>query len=233
MRTFSEIEILDRAAAYHILSTASEILEHQSRVALVLAGGQTPLGTYQEMMRARDQWDEIWDRVDFYWGDERYVPHDHRESNYRGAHRALLRHLPISPEQVHPIPTQAEDPDEAARSYEDEFPDRPDILLAGIGGDGHTLSLFPGSAALDEEDRRVVAVEAPAEPPTRITLTPPAVRSARQTLVLVKGGHKADAVERIHADEGSVHETPGRLLRDAEWFVDQAAAGQVEEDRAG
>ncbi|MEF8787922.1 MAG: 6-phosphogluconolactonase [Planctomycetota bacterium] len=230
MRTFSDTEILDRAATYHILSMTSDLLQHQSRVSLVLAGGGTPLGTYREMVRAREQWEDVWDHIDFYWGDERYVPHSHKESNYRGAHRALLRHLPISPDQVHPIPTEQEDPEEAARRYEEVFPERPDILLAGIGEDGHTLSLFPGSPALHETDRRVVAVEAPTEPPRRITLTPPTVGSARQALVLVKGGSKADAVKRIHTPEGSIDETPARLLRDAEWFVDRAAAGQLDEE---
>jgi len=231
IRTFSDTEILDRAATYHILSTAADMLEHQSRVSLVLAGGQTPLGTYREMVRARDQWDELWDYVDFYWGDERYVPHNHPESNYRGAHRAALRHLPIAPEQVHPIPTDREKPDEAARRYEDIFPERPDILLAGIGEDGHTLSLFPGSPALQERERRVLAVEAPVEPQTRITVTPPAVRSARQLLVLVKGSSKAEAVKRAQAPQGDIDDTPARLLREAEWFVDQEAAGHIDEQK--
>jgi 6-phosphogluconolactonase len=227
LRTFSDTGTLHRAAAYHILSLAWEALGDRETFSLVLSGGQTPLGTYRELLQIEGDWDEVWDRLHFYWGDERYVPHDDPRSNYRGAQRALLRYLPIGPEQVHPVPTDLDDPDEAARSYEKEMPARPDLMLAGLGEDGHTLSLFPGSPALAEESRRVVAVEAPAEPPTRITCTPPVVQNARNVLVLAHGEEKAEAVGKVLAPEGDINETPGRLLRDAEWFVDREATGRL------
>ena len=229
LRTFADHAVLARAAAYHILGVLDEALKHQKRCSLVLSGGTTPEPTYRELVREDELGEGVWDRVNFYWGDERYVPHNSTQSNYGRAHKTLLSRLHAGKEQVHPIPTDPDDPDEAARRYEEVLPERIDLLMAGLGEDGHTLSLFPGSSALQETERRVVAVEGPDEPRRRITLTPPVVRQAENVLVLVTGAEKAGALARVFRREGSVEETPGRLLREAVWFVDRDAAQKLEE----
>jgi 6-phosphogluconolactonase len=129
---------------------------------------------------------------------------------------------------VYRIEADSPDPEAAAAAYSAEFPRAPDLLLLGIGEDGHIASLFPGSPALAETRRRFVHVEGCPKPPSeRITITPPAIASARRVLVMVSGQGKANAVRLALAAEGSVDQTPARLVREALWMLDEAAASAL------
>ncbi len=197
---------------------------------LALAGGSTPRLLYGELsLRMID-----WSKVEFYWIDERFVPPDHPDSNYRMAAETLLRHIPAQPEDIHPMPTDG-DPDDAARRYEALLrttyraealdPARPlfDFVLLGLGGDGHICSLLPGSPVLAENERWVAPV-AKGRPEVRLTLTYPCVQSSRVTAFLVTGRGKADAVKRVRAGDMSL--PGGRLKPDGElvWLLDHDAA---------
>jgi 6-phosphogluconolactonase len=197
---------------------------------LALAGGSTPRLLYGELsLRAVD-----WSKVQFYWIDERFVPPDHPDSNLRMAHETLLSHIGVAADQIHPMPTMTT-PEAAAHAYEAELkrdygaetldPSRPlfDLVLLGLGGDGHICSLLPGSPVLDERERWVAEV-AHGRPETRLTLTYPAVESARLTVFLVAGADKADAVKRVRHGDPSL--PGGRLHPQGEtvWLLDRGAA---------
>lgn len=206
--------------------------------ALCLAGGATPKAAYFLLAKQRAL---PWARAEFYWGDERYAPPTHPDSNYRAARDVLLEPLGIPASAVHRIPTEAKDPAADARRYETalraRWPKAPapafDVLLLGLGADGHTASLFPGVAALAEAERWVAPVSLLAErapgaarhegPPARITLTPPALRGARATVFLAVGEEKAEAVRAALRGEG-----PAALVRPAGappvWLLDRDAA---------
>jgi 6-phosphogluconolactonase len=176
-----------------------------------------------------------WRKVHFFWGDERFVPKDHAASNFRSAHEALLRHLPIQDDQIHPIPTESLSPEQAASRYESALqhfygckvlqPERPmfDITLLGLGTDGHVASLLPGSAALDDRTSWVRAVpDLAAEP--RITLTLPVLASSGTIVFLVSGEAKRDVLARALASDPRLPVSrltaSGRILV----FADRAAA---------
>jgi 6-phosphogluconolactonase len=200
------------------------------RCAVCLAGGSTPRRVYQ-LLGSAERAGFPWDRVHWFFGDERFVPHDNPDSNYRMARAAMLDAAPVPPANVHPMPTTGA-PAQAAQAYElREFygaaaldPQRPlfDVVLLGVGEDGHTASLFPGNAALQERQRWVVDVLNPKAEP-RITLTYPALESARALAFLAAGAQKRDILARIWAGE----DLPAARLHSrtsAHWFIDQAAA---------
>lgn len=174
-----------------------------------------------------------WDRVGFWWGDERFVPADSEDRNARQAHRDLLD--PIGAERVHPIPAMsAATPDvaAAARVYEErlrsELPHLFDLVMLGMGPDGHVASLFPGFEQLAERDLLAVPVTgSPKPPPERVSLTFPMINHARAVWFLVTGQEKAAATARAWAYAGSVAETPARGVSgpSVTWFIDSAAAG--------
>ena len=209
---------------------AGLIAAHDGAFRLALAGGSTPRLLYGELsLRQID-----WSKVAFYWIDERFVPHDDPDSNYRMARETLLSHIRVRPEQVHAMPTDRL-PDDAASAYEADLkraygadvldPARPlfDFVLLGLGGDGHICSLLPGSPVLEETERWVVPV-AKGRPEVRLTLTYPAVQSSRVTAFLVTGADKADAVSRVRKGDTSL--PGGRLKPDGElvWLLDHEAA---------
>lgn len=195
-----------------------------------LAGGGTPRWLYRELARRSVDWA----KVSFFWIDERLVPPDDPASNLRMARETLLSRIPARPENIHPIPTEGE-PDAAARAYEAVLreaygadvldPARPlfDLVLLGLGADGHICSLLPGSAVLEEKERWVAAV-AEGRPEVRITLTFPSVQSSRVTAFLVAGRDKAEAVRAVRAGDESL--PGGRLKPDGElvWLLDREAA---------
>jgi 6-phosphogluconolactonase len=196
---------------------------------LVLSGGRTPLGAYRELTAGFGHQLRLWKHTRFWWGDERCVPPGHHLSNYHLARMALLMPLGVPDAQVHRIRGETGEPAAEAEAYAREFPEATDLLLLGVGEDGHVASLFPGSAALAETGRRFVHVpDSPHAPRDRITLTPPAIAAAGRVLVVVSGREKAAAVRRALAPEGSVEETPARLVRDALWMVDREAAAGME-----
>ncbi|HEY8697695.1 MAG TPA: 6-phosphogluconolactonase [Rhizomicrobium sp.] len=198
---------------------------------LALSGGSTPKLLYRELATFGAR--IAWDRLEFYWGDERFVPHDDPRSNCRMARETMLDAVPVDPAKVHPIPTDG-DPQSAARRYEETLRqaygapvlgERPlfDLVLLGLGEDGHTASLFPGSPLLTETERWVAAATgATAEP--RITLTFPPLESSRAILFLVTGEEKARAVQRVLAGDRAMPAARLAALGEAIWLLDSAAA---------
>jgi 6-phosphogluconolactonase len=202
----------------------------------VLAGGSTPKATYGIL--ARDYAERIdWSRVHVFFGDERNVPPDHEDANYRMAREALLDHVPIG--GVHRMRGELP-PDEAAAAYEVELREffgaeklpRFDLILLGIGGDGHTASLFPETPALEVHDRWVVANPVPKLDTTRITLTVPVINAARSVVFLAAGEDKAEALKEILEGDADPREYPAKLVQPPggpEWMLDRAAAGSLGE----
>ena len=187
------------------------------RFAICLSGGSTPQTMYGIL--ASDEFASRlhWDRWHVFFGDERQVPLGDERSNYGNARRELLDRVPIPHGQIHPL-TDADQYEGLLRSF---FGDRCDfdVLLLGMGDDGHTASLFPGSVALLEDERWVIAPPDVVEGMARYTLTLPALKAARQTYFLVSGAAKHDALERVRAGEA----LPSGMLPDADWLVDSAA----------
>jgi 6-phosphogluconolactonase len=219
-----------------VVNTAEEAAqEAAARLAAVagggqiaLAGGSTPRRAYEIAAERRSDWGgaEVW------WGDERCVPPDDERSNYRMAHEALLARLEVQPRVAHRIRGELSPP-EAADDYARELGDRAlDLVMLGLGPDGHTASLFPNSPALEERDRTVVAVEPGREPLVpRVTLTIPALARARIILFLVDGVDKARAVARAFGSAEPSGDTPASLVRSAGGetlaILDEAAASQL------
>lgn len=176
-----------------------------------------------------------WDRVHIFWGDERCVPPEDPRSNYRLAREALLDSVPIPGENIHRTPTGLSNPEDVAREYEEmlrrhfasPWP-RFDLVLLGIGPDGHTASLFPGSPAVGERERWVVAVRAPVEPARRVTLTLPVLNRAARVHFLVAGAEKAPAVKQALTGPPDPQTCPAAAVRPIDgtvvWWLDQAAA---------
>ncbi len=201
---------------------------------VALAGGSTPRRAYQ--LLASPPWRErvAWDRVHIFWGDERCVPPSDPRSNERMAREALLDRVPIPPGQVHPIRCGG-DSAQAAREYEALLlqlfggPPRFDLILLGLGADGHTASLKPHTAALGERERQVVAVPDLGEGFDRVTLTAPAINRARRIVFAVSGAAKASALRAVLEGPPNPNQFPAQLIRpeagEVVWLVDEAAAG--------
>ncbi len=224
-----------RAVADTVVRIAGQAVSERERFDLALAGGSTPRGLYRLLATAPYRLRIDWGRTHVFFGDERYVPRDHPDSNHRMAEQALLRHIPLPPGHVHPVPTEAASAPEAARRYRDllsrelpvAFDDIPrfDLILLGLGSDGHTASLFPGSPILEERRRSAAAVYVRALASWRISLTYPVLDHARALLFLVTGRTKAAVLRRIF-EEGAPATLPVQAIRprgDVEWHVDRAA----------
>lgn len=203
--------------------------------ALVLSGGSTPR-RYHERLATTYRDAVPWDRIHVFWGDERYVPPDHPDSNFGMARETLLRHVPLPPENVHPMPTGPAAPEAAADAYEAGlrrfFGGRPtafDLVLLGLGDDGHTASLFPDTPVLDETSRWVAPGLAPPSAPsrTRLTLTFPILNQSRNVFFLVAGAAKHTPLRAILDDpDRAAARYPAARIRPAgalHWFVDTAA----------
>ena len=216
-------ELARQAAGWLDLEVRSAIAARGS-CALGLAGGRTPDPVYRELASGSSV---DWQWVHVFFGDERAVPPDHPDSNYRMVHLALLSRVPIPPHQVHRMEAERSDREAAAREYERLLPPRLDVLVLGMGADGHTVSLFPGSAALDERRRLVVPVVGTKPPAERLTITPPVIEAAWKVAVIATGDDKAAMVAR--AIEGPLAPTavPVQLARRGVWFLDQAAAARL------
>jgi 6-phosphogluconolactonase len=223
---------LAEAAAREFVARAEGAINKHGRFAVVLAGGSTPKTTYEAL--ARDYSGELdWGRVHVFFGDERTVPPDHEDSNYRMAHEALLSRVPVG--SVHRMRGELP-PAEAAAAYEEELrkyfgPDGVpafDLILLGLGEDGHTASLFPETSALDVTDRWVVANPVLKLETTRLTLTVPAINAARAVNFQVAGEGKAEALKEILEGDADPRAYPAKFIRpeggDLTWMVDKAAA---------
>jgi 6-phosphogluconolactonase len=222
--TIVDSDELARVSAQWIADRLGDALTAGKKGAsLSLAGGTTPREVYEALTRENVPWE----RVHIYFGDERCVAPDHPDSNYRMAKESLLDRVPIPPENVHRPRAEMGDRDAAARAYEEELPDILDVMVLGIGEDGHTASLFPSSPALAEETRRYLPVTGPKPPPERLTVTPVVIAAATAVIVLAKGEGKAAAVARALEGDWDPTTTPAQLARKGYWVLDTAAAGAL------
>jgi 6-phosphogluconolactonase len=225
-----DAEALARHAAEFLTTTLAAT---PGRSAVALSGGSTPKRLY-ELLATPEFRDRLpWERVHWFWGDERFVPQDNPDSNYRMARLAMLAAVPVPPGHVHAVPVAGLDPGAAAAAYEAELqrfygattldPARPlfDIVLLGLGEDGHTASLFPGTATLGEKRHWAAAVLG-AKPEPRISLTYPALDSAKHIMFLVAGAGKRAVLDRLARGE----DLPAGQIRPVgtlHWLLDHAA----------
>lgn len=236
---YQNLEGLSRAAAVAVSQAARRCVADRGYFTLVLAGGNTPRTLYRILAEQEAQL--AWPRIHIFWGDERFVPPDHADSNYRMAHQTLLSRVKIPPEQVYPVPTAAATPEQAADDYEARIktvmaqlggpcPQWPvfDLILLGVGEDGHTASLFPGDASLNETRRWVCGARAPNGAP-RVTLTLPVLNEARQVLFLAAGADKQRVMGEILTGEPkTMPRYPAQRVRgdNTTWLLDREAAGK-------
>lgn len=218
--------VFPRRAAAWLAEALSDALSARGQCTIALSGGTTPRPVYAALA-APDLANGIdWSRVHVYFADERAVPPDHVDSNFRMARESLLSRVPIPAAQIHRMEGERPDLDAAAAAYDRLLPGALDVLVLGVGADGHTASLFPGAPALTEGQRRVVAVDGPKPPTRRLTITPPVIAAARKVAVLAVGKAKAWAVARALDDHTSATEVPATLARHGVWFLDMAAAAE-------
>lgn len=239
LRVHEDVRDLAEAAARLFVEEAKGTIGESGRFSVALAGGSTPKATYETLAsRYASPSDLDWNKVHVFFGDERTVGPDHEDSNYRMAQETLLSRVPAG--SVHRMRGELP-PREAAALYEEEltafFVPQPggaprlDLLMLGMGDDGHTASLFPRTPALDVRDRWVV--ENPVEKlgTTRLTLTVPAINAARNVVFLVAGEGKAGALKEILEGDADPLDYPAKLVRPEDgpiWLVDRAAAGALE-----
>jgi 6-phosphogluconolactonase len=240
-----DIAALSIAAAEHVVAAAERAIDAHGKFVFALSGGSTPRHMYELLARAPYASRVKWPRVHIVWGDERCVPPDDVESNYRMAREALLDHVSIPAANVHRMRGE-DDPVAAAASYEAmlrtlfDTPSGPpahtlgrniDLALLGLGDNGHTASIFPESAAVSEQRRWVMAELVPAVSMWRITLTAPILNAAAEVLFLVAGDEKADVLQRVLEGPRVPRELPAQLIAPApgriRWLVDAAAAAQL------
>lgn len=235
IRTYPDADHLARAAAEHFATLAAEAIAARGQFTVALSGGSTPRAAYA--LLAAEEVD--WPRVHVFWGDERCVPPDHLDSNYRLAREALLDKVPIPAENIHCIRGEI-NPEEAAADYERTLrsffarhPEEPtpcfDLILLGMGEDGHTASLFPGTAALNEQTRWVVAHYVDKLRAWRVTLTPVVINAAAHVTFIVSGAGKAERLREVLTGPYRPDTLPSQIVRPTDgrllWLTDAAVAG--------
>jgi 6-phosphogluconolactonase len=233
VQIFTDPQSLAAGAAEHIVALAEGTIRANGRFSLALSGGSTPQALYELLATPAYAGRIKWERTHIFWGDERCVPPDHIDSCYRMARLALLDHVPLQPGHIHRIKGESP-PSQGALEYEHElrefFGDQPrlDLILLGMGDDGHTASLFPGTKALHEEKRWVIENDVPAKRMWRITLTRSAINAAANVLFLVSGRNKAECLREVLEGEYRPYALPAQLIQPTDgvlsWFVDQDAA---------
>ncbi|HEU5472777.1 MAG TPA: 6-phosphogluconolactonase [Actinophytocola sp.] len=242
---YANAELLAAATAARLVTRLVDAQAARGSASLVLTGGGIGIAVL-EQLRATPARDAIdWSRVDLYWGDERFLPAGHPDRNETQARAALLDHVRVVPDRVHVLEPSdgkfGDDPEAAADAYadvlagaarpEDHGPvPRFDVCLLGVGGEGHTASVFPASPAVYETDRTVVAVHGcPKPPPTRITMTLPALRRATEVWLMTTGPTKAAAVAMALGGAGEIQvpAAGARGQRRTLWLLDRAAAAKV------
>jgi 6-phosphogluconolactonase len=237
LRRLATPQDLFEAAADEVLLAANEAIKQRERFAIALSGGSTPKSLYT-LIAANAKASLPWQQIFFFWGDERHVAPTDAESNYRMAEETILSKVPVPPANIFRIPTENPDASAAAEAYEQtlrkffavapgEFP-RFDLILLGMGPDGHTASLFPETAALREKSRLVVANWVEKLQTHRITLTLPVLNAARRVAFLVSGADKAAALHEVLEGDAPGEKYPSKLVKPSNgkliWFLDRAAA---------
>ena len=232
LRIYDGLDALSLAATDELIAIATAAVDARGRCAIALSGGSTPKRLFQALAaRGRDALP--WARIDLWWSDERCVPPDHPDSNYRMAREALIDPLGLDSARVHRMAGEVLDHERAAHEYEQALvaavgtPPVLDYLMLGMGPDGHTASLFPHSPGLDEKKRWVIANRVAADK-VRLTMTAPAILAAREIRVLTAGAEKAQALHAVLGGVHDPHQYPAQLIASsAVWLVDRAAAAQL------
>lgn len=239
LRVYGDADQLARAAAGLFVTLAAESIKERGRFRVALSGGSTPRRVY-EMLASNGFKRRIeWDRVDFFWGDERYVSADDRDSNYRMTAEALLRHVPVPVANVHRVPTEISPPAAAAGAYEEDIRQcfnhaasvpQFDLIYLGLGTNGHTASLFPHSPALREQSRLVLADFVSEVNMWRITMSAPLLNRGCTVAFLIQGQAKAEVLREVLLGPRDPERLPAQLIRPEGkllWMVDEAAASQL------
>lgn len=241
---FNDLEALSKAAADIFTRIAQDSVARRGQFAVALAGGSTPKRLYELLASVVRRERVPWSHVEFFWGDERAVPLDHPESNYRMVYETLLSKIDVAPAQIHRMPAERADLGQAAADYQHELartlaadpnghPPPLDLAVLGLGDDGHTASLFPHTTALSEQHRWVVANYVPKLDSRRLTLTPPMLNCAQHVLFMVSGVHKAQALAAVLEGPRDPQRLPAQLIApvsgNLEWLVDTRAASALRE----
>jgi 6-phosphogluconolactonase len=244
IRQLTDPNDLFHAAAAQVCRIGQLSIQTTGRFSLVLSGGSTPRGLYELLAQHPYRGQVDWNKTEFFWGDERAVPPDHKDSNYRMAKEAMLDKLGVLAERVHRIRSEDKDLNRAAIDYEAEIervlgqvagvgrrPPHFNLFLLGMGEDGHTASLFPNTAALDETHRWVVAHEVAKLKANRITMTPPLINAAHFIMFLVAGASKAEVLAQVLQGPRDPQRYPAQLIHpltgEVMWLVDRAASASV------
>ena len=242
IRILADANSIAQTAAAEFLQAAREAISEKGSFSVALAGGSTPKALYSllasnPLLQAKVPWTKI----QFFFGDERHVAPDNAESNFRMANEAMLGKAPVDPNQVHRIRAEKRNAAQAADEYEqelrtsfklqaDQLP-RFDLVLLGMGPEGHTASLFPGTKALKEERRLVVSNWVGKLYTDRITLTPPVLNNAARVIFMVHGEEKAPALKAVLEGPYEPDQLPAQMIKPKEgkvlWLVDPAAAGML------
>lgn len=228
-----QASLVDRAREL-ILEKIKSAITQRDQCTIALAGGSTPKPLYEKLAQASLPWDKI----HIFWGDERYVGADHPDSNQKMAREAWLNQVPIPASNIHPMPTTGENPQADAAKHEQEIREffqcgaedipRLDIILLGMGDDGHTASLFPQTEALTVRDRLItVGNKGDSQ---RLTFTAPFINQARCVIFLVAGANKRPALAQVFASQGDEKQYPSRLIQpqgELWWLLDQEAGAEM------
>jgi 6-phosphogluconolactonase len=231
---YDDYAALSEAAAGVFVQQVRQAAQIKGWFSVALAGGHTPYLTYQLLAQPIYSDRIPWGQIHIFWGDERCVPPDDPRSNARMARQALLSHVPVPPSQIHPIPC-SRSPQVAAEQYEGDlqafFGDQPprfDLVLLGLGENGHTASLFPGTPVLEERERWVTAVHVAEQDMDRVTLTAPLINQAAVVVFLVSGANKAAVLGEVLEGPSDPNRLPAQLIQPAygelHWLLDREAA---------
>jgi 6-phosphogluconolactonase len=230
-------ELAAEAAAERFLAAAAHALRSRGTFIVALSGGHTPRRLYKLLATPRLAMQVDWSRVQVCWGDERCVAPDSAESNYRTAQEALLSRVPLPDANVHRIRGEA-DPDQEARRYDEMMQgllggsgSRLDLVLLGLGMDGHTASLFPGATSVHDSAQWVASAFSERDAQWRVTLTPRLINAAAEVVFLVTGAEKAGMVARVLEGPPAPHDIPAQLIApiggEAAWILDRGAASAL------
>ena len=245
IRRLTDIDHVSLAAADEFVRIAHEACAARKRFTVVMSGGFTPKLLYQHLAEKTYRRQVDWSQVQFFWGDERAVPPDHADSNYNMANHALLEKLALPKTQIHRMQAERSDLDLAASEYQAEIaqvfgvpaagqPPSFDLVLLGMGGDGHTASLFPNTTALNEKERWVVANSVPKLHAQRMTMTPPLINRAAHVMFLVAGADKAVPLAHVLQGPREEDEYPSQMIQPTSgtitWILDEAAASKLKSE---
>lgn len=241
VHTCEDLTALSQAGTHYWLEQARQAIEQRGVFHVALTGGSTPQSLYRLLAKPALAEKIDWSCVHIFIGDERYVPHDHPDSNFGMAKNCLLDHVCIPDENIHPVPTHYEHVSEAAEQYADILrsivpavtgqPPVFDLIMLGIGEDGHTASLFPDTDILQEDDKTVAAVYVDKLASWRVSMTYPTLNQARQVMVLVSGDNKAGILAHVlQKNSEAIYPIQGVLpAGEMHWFIDQAAASKLDQ----